>query len=391
MPDALLALNAGSSSLKFALYAKSASRLARIAAGQIEGIGTAPHLGIDGPDGARVDRVWPAGANRSHEDLLDALFGEIERLLGADRLIGVGHRVLHGGSEFWRPTLLTEDVLRRLDELVPLAPLHQPHNLAAVRAIRTVRAGLPQVGAFDTAFHHTMPEVARRLALPRAFEAEGLRRYGFHGLSFEYIAGELPALAPGSNRVVVAHLGNGASLCAMLGGRSVDTTMSFTPLDGLVMGTRSGALDPGAVLYLLRRGLGADALEDLLYHRSGLLGLSGISSDMRTLLASDATAACEAVESFVFRCARETAALASSLGGLDALVFTAGIGENAPQVRAAVAGRLAWFGVALDDAANERNAARISSRDSRVAVFVVPTDEQLMIARHTLAVLEGKS
>ena len=391
MPDALLAFNAGSSSLKFALYAASGRQLTRTAAGQIEGIGSAPHLSISSAGGAVAERRWPAGENLGHEDLLGALFGEIERLLGADRLLGVGHRIVHGGSEFWRPTSLTDDVLRRLDKLVPLAPLHQPHNLAAVRAILTVRPGLPQIGTFDTAFHHTMPAVARRLALPRASEADGLRRYGFHGLSFEYIAGELPALAPECDRVVVAHLGNGASLCAMRGGRSLDTTMSFTPLDGLVMGTRCGALDPGVVLYLLRQGRDADALEDLLYHRSGLLGVSGISSDMRTLLASDAAAAREAVELFVFRCAREAAAMAASLGGLDALVFTAGIGENAPPVRAAVADRLAWLGVTLDGAANERNATRISRTDSRVAAFVVPTDEQLMIARHTLAVLRGRS
>ncbi len=393
MPDALLALNAGSSSLKFALYEiGAADRLARTATGLLEGIGTAPHLTATDVGGkASFDRRWQHGEELSHEALFDALFGQIEQLLGRDRLVGVGHRIVHGGVEFYGPTILTPEVLRRLEALVPLAPLHQPHNLAAIRAVAAVRPNLPQVGCFDTGFHHGMPPVARRFALPPPFEADGIRRYGFHGLSYEYIAGELPAIAPELESVIVAHLGNGASLCALKDGRSIDTTMSFTPLDGLVMGTRCGALDPGAVLHLMRRGMPADEIEDLLYHRSGLLGVSGVSSDMRALLASPAPAARAAIELFVFRCAREAGALAASLGGIDGLVFTAGIGENAPAIRAAIAGRLAWLGVTLDPAANADNATRISTADSRVAVLVVPTDEQLMIARHTLAAIATKS
>jgi acetate kinase len=390
MPDALLALNAGSSSLKFALYEIGAGRhLARTATGEIEGIGTAPHLvASDAAGKTPLERRWPAGERLSHEALFDALLGEIEQRLVGDRLCGVGHRIVHGGAEFAAPTILSDEVLRRLDALVPLAPLHQPHNLAAIRAIAAVRPALPQIGCFDTAFHHDMPPAARRFGLPRSCEGEGIRRYGFHGLSYEYIAGELARLAPELHRIVVAHLGNGASLCALQDGRSVDTTMSFTPLDGLVMGTRCGALDPGVIVYLMRRGMDAEAIEELLYHRSGLLGVSGISSDMRALLASPAAAAREAIELFVFHCARQTAALAASLGGLDAIVFTAGIGEHAPTIRAAIAERLAWLGVELDPTANANGMMRIGTPASRVAALVVPTDEQLMIARHTLALID---
>ncbi|HKS88828.1 MAG TPA: acetate/propionate family kinase [Stellaceae bacterium] len=390
MADALLALNAGSSSLKFALYRiGGADRLARTATGQIEGIGTAPHLTArDAAGEACFEHRWPDGARLGHEVLFGELFGRIERLLGGERLVAVGHRIVHGGDEFVRPAALTEAVLRRLDELVALAPLHQPHNLAAVRAVAAARPHLPQIGCFDTAFHHKMPAAARRFGLPASVAGADIRRYGFHGLSYEYIAGELATLASDLERVVVAHLGNGASLCALRGGRSIDTTMSLTPLDGLLMGTRCGALDPGVVLYLLRRGMSADEVEDLLYHRSGLFGVSGFSSDMRELLASPGSEAKAAIELFVYRCARETAALAASLGGLDAIVFTAGIGEHAPAIRAAVAERLAWLGIEIDAAENARNATRIGTPESRVAVLVVPTDEQLMIARHTLAAIE---
>ena len=389
MPDALLALNAGSSSVKFALYELAAgNRLARSATGQIEGIGSAPHLTASDASGATtLDRRWPDGDSLGHEALFGELFGRIEERLGGDRLLGVGHRIVHGGTEFRGSARIDDGVLRRLDALVPLAPLHQPHNLAAIRAIAAVRPGLPQIGCFDTAFHQTMPAEAWRLALPRNFADEGVRRYGFHGLSYEYIAGELQRIAPGLDRVVVAHLGNGASLCALKRGRSIETTMSFTPLDGLVMGTRCGALDPGVVLYLVRRGIKAGEIEDLLYHRSGLLGVSGIASDMRTLLASPLPEAQEAVALFVYRVAGETAALAAALGGLDAVVFTAGIGENAPSIRAMIAARLAWLGLDLDAAVNARGATRISTAESHVAALVIPTDEQLVIARHTLATL----
>ncbi len=292
---------------------------------------------------------------------------------------------MHGGDRFSDPVRLDGNVMAALDALVPLAPLHQPHNLAAVRAVAQARPKLLQVGCFDTAFHRTMPPIATRLALPCAL---GLRRYGFHGLSYEFIAGRLRALAPGlaAGRVVVAHLGNGASLCAMRDGRSIETTMGFTALDGLVMGTRPGSLDPGVILYLLQsRGMDAAAVEDLLYHRCGLLGVSGISSDMRDLAASTEPAAREAIELFTYRIAGETAALASALGGIDGFVFTAGIGEHDAAIRAAVCERLAWLGVALDPAANAAGQGRISAGSSRVAVWVVPTDEEAVIARHTQA------
>jgi acetate kinase len=314
-----------------------------------------------------------------------------ENHLGADTLIAVGHRIVHGGPDHDRPELATPELLALLDKLTPLAPLHEPHNLAPIRALRSVRPALPQVACFDTAFHHFLPKVATRFALPREFEAAGVRRYGFHGLSYEYIALQLRKLAPelGAGKVIAAHLGNGASLCAMQAGRSVDTTMGFTALDGLVMGTRCGTIDPGVILYLEReRAMSAKQVEDLLYQKSGLLGVSGgISSDMRTLLASSDIHAKEAIELFVFRIAREIGALTSSLGGLDGIVFTAGIGEHAPQIRAQVCQRLGWLGVQLDDDANARDAGVISSAQSRVTVRVIPTDEEAMIAHHTLDVV----
>ena len=389
---AVLALNAGSSSVKFALFAAGeGDRLARAAHGQIEGIGGAPRFLAHDPAGAAlVDRRFPEGS--THEDLLGALLGFVGAQLDGAALRAVGHRVVHGGTRFDRPVLVTEPILAALAALIPLAPLHQPHNLAPIRAIAATRPDLPQVACFDTGFHHAMPELATRFALPRALTEAGIRRYGFHGLSYEFIARRLRVLAPGlaAGRVIAAHLGNGASLCAMADGRSVDTTMGFTALDGLMMGTRSGNLDPGVVLHLIaQRGMTAASVEDLLYHRSGLLGVSGVSNDMRTLLASPDPRAAEAVDLFVFRIARETGALTASLGGLDGLVFTAGIGEHAAPVREAVCARLAWLGVRLDPVANARGAGRISAPDSAVAVWVVPTDEEAMIAHHTVETLRG--
>lgn len=399
MVDAILVVNAGSSSIKFALYDLAAdarlaaeARLATVAHGQIEGIGTAPHLLMLGPDhDVRAERYWPVGESHTHEDLLDPLLALIEKELAGTALRAVGHRVVHGGDQHFAPTLMTSALSETLAKLTPLAPLHQPHNLAAIRAIAALRPGLPQVACFDTGFHHGVAPVVSRLALPRRFAEEGVRRYGFHGLSYEFIARRLgecaPALAQG--KVIAAHLGNGASLCAMEGGHSVDTTMGFTALDGLVMGTRTGSIDPGVVLYLMQRhGLDAAAIEDLLYHRSGLLGVSGISADMRTLLASRDPRAREAVELFVFRCAREIGALTASLGGVDGVVFTAGIGEHAPDIRAAVAARLSWLGAVLDPVENARpttTARQISTQESRLALWVVPTDEEAMIAEHTRA------
>jgi acetate kinase len=386
---AILSLNAGSSSLKFALFEIEAPDDVRpMARGQIEGIGTAPHLIARDPAGAILtEQRWPDGGAMTHEAFFSALFAWVEAHLDGDALAAVGHRVVHGGAEFVAPTLVDDAVLVKLDALSPLAPLHQPHNLAAISAAQAVRPGLPQVACFDTAFHQTQPPVATRLALTRELEAAGVRRYGFHGLSYEYIAQRLrqldPAMAAG--RVIGAHLGNGASLCAMKGGVSLDTTMGFTAVDGLVMGTRCGALDPGVILYLVQAlGYSAQQIEDLIYRRSGLLGVSGLSSDMRVLTSSDAPAARDAVEVFVYRLAREAGALASSLGGLDGVVFTAGIGEHAADIRALACARLAWLGVEIDPDANARHAPVISSAASRVKVRVIPTDEEAMTALHTL-------
>ncbi len=388
MTDAILALNAGSSSLKFSLFEVGPGQTLKTnARGQIESIPDAPHFTAEDGSGRTLDDRRLASPASSYSALIAEVMDWVESRNGADRLIGVGHRVVHGGVRYYRPERVTDDLIAALDALTPLAPLHQPHNLAPIRAIAQTHPGLAQIACFDTAFHHTMPAVATRFAIPRDYEAEGVRRYGFHGLSYEYIAGRLAELAPGlaRGRAIVAHLGNGASLCALKAGRSIDTTMGFTALDGLVMGTRCGDLDPGVILYLEQRhGMRADAIETLLYKQSGLLGVSGLSGDMRTLQASDDPHAREAIDLFIFRLAREAGALAASLGGLDGLVFTAGIGEHAPAIRAAVCRRLDWLGVRLDPAANDRNALIISTSDSRVAAYVIPTDEDRMIARHVL-------
>lgn len=385
MTDAILCLNAGSSSLKFAVFEIAPGQEpAPAARGQIDGIGFDPRMTARDETGfVMADRRWPDGASLTHEDFFQDLFHWIDAHLGRDRLVGVGHRIVHGGVEFSAPRLIDDQVLGRLDALSPLAPLHQPHNLATVRAARAVRPGLPQVACFDTAFHLTQPEVATRFALPREYEAQGVRRYGFHGLSYAYISRRLAALdrQAREGRVIAAHLGAGASLCAMKGGASIDTTMGFTALDGLVMGTRSGAIDPGVLLYLMQsKGLDAKRIEDLLYHHSGLVGVSGISADMRALLGSPEPHAREAVELFAYSVARHTGALASSLGGLDAFVFTAGIGEHAPQVRSMICERLAWLGIEIDADANAKSASVISTPSSRVSVRVIPTDEERMIA-----------
>lgn len=389
MVDAILTVNAGSSSIKFALSEADKS-LARIAAGEVENIGAAPHLTIRAGAKTVLEKTWPDAAKLDHEVLFDAVLRWVEAHLGGAKLAAAGHRIVHGGMAFTGPVRLNESVLQALDKLNQLAPLHEPHNLAAVRAIAALRPGLVQIGCFDTAFHHGMPQVAARFALPLALHEEGVRRYGFHGISYEYIAGKLRELAPriASGRVIAAHLGNGASMCAMADGKSVDSTMGFTALDGLVMGTRSGSIDPGVVLYLMQaRGMTAAEITGLLYKKSGLLGVSGISADMRDLLASPADAAKAAIELFVYAAARHAGALASALGGLDGLVFTAGIGEHAPPVRAAICARLGWLGVEISGPANAANAPVISSAASRVEVRVIPTDEEAMIARHCLGFL----
>jgi acetate kinase len=391
MADVILAVNTGSSSIKISLFAQEAAgRLAPSLHGEIAGLGTAPRFTLRDVAGTVLDeRSWSAGGV-GHEDFFAEILPSIDRALAQDRLVAAGHRIVHGGSRLSMPVRVDDPLLHELEALTPLAPLHQPQSLGALRAIKALRPDLPQVACFDTAFHHSQAPVARRFALPRELTESGILRYGFHGLSYEYVASRLGELAPplARGKIVVAHLGNGASLCALERGQSVDTTMSFTALDGLPMGTRCGALDPGVILYLLQaRQLSVDAVQDLLYHRSGLLGVSGISSDVRTLLASDHPHAREAIELFVFRIARETGALAATLGGLDGFVFTAGIGEHAAEIRQRVCDRLGWLGLRLDDDANRRHGPRINAPDSRAAVWVVPTNEEMMIARHTRALL----
>ena len=387
MRQAVLALNAGSSSLKFALFEVGAET--SLLRGQMEGIGTAPHFTAQDASGAVLgERRWADGDAPAYDALLGELLAFIDTHPGGDGLVAVGHRVVHGGREFRAPAVIDPAVLAKIEALTPLAPLHQPHSVAPVRAIMAARPGLAQVACFDTAFHATMPAVATRVALPFAYAAEGVRRYGFHGLSYEFIARrlrrDLPHLAGG--RVVVAHLGSGASLCAMRDGKSVDTTMGMTALDGLLMGTRAGATDPGVLLYLLQQhAMSPQALEHLLYNESGLLGISGLSSDMRTLLASTDQRARDAVELFVFRVARETAAMAASLGGLDGFVFTAGIGEHAPEIQDMVCARLRWMGVSLG--ARGAGGTCISGAGSVVEVHVIATDEEAMIGQHTVAAL----
>ncbi len=398
MTEAVLALNAGSSSIKFALYARgvggaaarkpnsaNAGQLHLSSRGQIESIGHAPHFQAKSPSGRVLEEQrWPGAATQTHETLLHTLLIWVDSHLGGDHLIAAGHRIVHGGPDLHGPEAVTPELLAKLDRLTPLAPLHQPHNLSPIRAIQKIRPELPQVACFDTAFHRTMPPVATRLALPRRFATEGVRRYGFHGLSYAFIAQKLRETAPelASGRVIVAHLGNGASLCAMRNGTSVDTTMGFTALDGLVMGTRCGTTDPGAILYIQQtHEISAADMEHMLYEQSGLAGVSGISNDMRTLLASREQAAREAVELFVFRIARETGGLVSSLEGLNGFIFTAGIGENSAAIREAVCTKLAWLGIELDAQANTRNHTRISTPQSRIEVRVIPTDEELMIAQ----------
>jgi acetate kinase len=389
MAGLILAVNAGSSSLKFALFGADGTGPAT-ARGEITDLAAAPHLLVhDAVGSILLDTQLPAGLADPFAAALDALLAFAESHLGGHGLAAVGHRIVHGGADHVAPALITPTLLSELVALTPLDPLHMPHSLAPVHAVAKARPGLEQAACFDTAFHHTLPPVARRVAIPRAWELEGVRRYGFHGLSYEFIAGQLaeraPALATG--RVIVAHLGSGASLCALRHGASIATTMGFSALDGLVMATRCGSLDPGVILYLLRKGLSAADIEDMLYRHSGLLGVSGLSDDLRVLMASEDPRASEAVELFTYRIATEAGGLASALGGLDGLVFTAGIGEHSACIRGAVCDRLAWLGVRLDQHANNGQPGRISSPDSAVEVWVIPTDEEAVIARHTQGLL----
>jgi acetate kinase len=394
MTDAVLTINAGSSSLKFSVYRIGEDDQPELSAkGQIEGIGTSPHFVANGADGqVLVDERWPDERGFDHERSFRVIGSWLREHFGDRPLLGVGHRVVHGGPDFAAPVRVSPAVLAKLEALCALAPLHQPHNLAGIRAVARAAPEVPQVACFDTAFHRSHPDVADWFAIPRALHDEGVRRYGFHGLSYEYIARTLPQVAPeiAGGRVVVAHLGNGASMCAIEAGRSIDSTMGFTALDGLPMGTRCGAIDPGVLLYLMRvHAMDADAIERLLYHECGLKGVSGISSDMRDLLASDDPRAALAIDLFVWRICRELGALAGALEGIDGLVFTAGIGEHSAEIRERVCRRAAWLGIALDDAANHAGGPRITTAGSSPSAWVVRTNEEEMIARHTLAVLRS--
>jgi acetate kinase len=390
--DAILVVNAGSSSLKFQVFATDGTReLRRLVKGQMDGIGTRPRLRADAPE--KTDQTF---APETVPDLPAAIQVTAAWLRETQKvdLVAVGHRVVHGGPEYDRPVLVDENILARLERYVSLAPLHQPHNLAPIRLLLQRRPELPQVACFDTAFHRGHSGVADHYAIPERLYAEGVRRYGFHGLSYEYIAERLGQVAPNvaKGRVIVAHLGSGASMCALAGGRSVESTMGFTALDGLPMGTRPGQLDAGVVLYLLQqKGMTAREVQDLLYRDCGLKGLSGVSNDVRELDQSSDPRAAFALEYFIYRIGLQAGMLAAALNGLDAFVFTAGIGENSVNVRTRVAEKIAWLGAALDPAANAAREMLISQPDSRVALYMLPTDEELMIARHTLGLLSRRS
>jgi acetate kinase len=391
--DCVIVINAGSSSIKFSMFSGPALELAL--RGKIENLyaGVTRFIAQDAGGKLLGERHWP-DAPINHEEGMRFLVDFAQTHLDGHRVVAVGHRIVHGGVQYSQPQMLDDGVLRELDKLVPLAPLHLPHNLAPVRAVARLAPDVPQVGCFDTAFHAGQPAVAQAFALPAHITERGVRRYGFHGLSYEYIASRLPqadASLAGA-KVVAAHLGNGASMCAMWSGRSVASSMGFTAVDGLPMGTRCGALDPGVVLYLIDElGMDVAAVQKLLYQESGLLGVSGISADMRTLEQSDDPRARAAIALMVYRIGRELGSLAAALGGLDALVFSGGIGENSVAMREAVCRDAAWLGVKIDTAANQANprgVARISSAESKVAVWVVPANEELMIARHTLSMVE---
>jgi len=387
MHDYALVLNAGSSSLKFCVYARPQANDWHLESrGQIEGIGASPRILARDADGRTLIDQTPSTPVDDGAGALEALAVWLRSMYGGGRVLGVGHRVVHGGARYTGPVIVTGQVLAELHGLIPLAPLHQPHNLAAIEAVSERLPGTPQVACFDTSFHRTQSTLAELIALPDEICQAGVRRYGFHGLSYEYIATALPRVAAdiARARVIVAHLGNGASLCALRDGKSVDSSLGFTALDGLCMGTRPGGVDPGVILYLFQNlGLSAPEVETILYKQSGLLAISGISSDMRDLLASGERKARLAVDYFVYRAAKEIGALAAVLGGIDGLVFTAGIGENSAEIRRRICESSAWLGIKLDAEANARNALRISVAESRVSVWVIPTNEELMIARHT--------
>ncbi len=391
MGQAIIVLNAGSSSLKFSVYAVADPKLDLIAHGQIEGLETAPRFTAKDHNGnSLADAKLPVGQDFGHPQAFSHIANWIEEHYASQySTTGIGHRIVHGGAKFKAPTRINSEVISELEKLIPLAPLHQPHNLAAVKAVSQSHPNLPQVACFDTAFHQDRSSVSMRFAISDEFFQQGIRRWGFHGLSYESIIGSLretePTLAKG--RVIVAHLGNGASLCAIRDGRSVDTTMGFSVLDGLPMGTRCGSLDPGVILYWLANGMTPAQIEELLYKKSGLLGISGVSNDVRELLKSSKPLATEALDYFVYRIVREIGSLTAALGGLDALIFTAGIGENSSVIRQRVCQSLGWLNVAIDSQANQNNSRRISTAGSSPVVFVIPTDEEGVIAQQTRRML----
>jgi acetate kinase len=391
MPDAIAVLNAGSSSLKFSVFEERGKEFELIVRGQAEGLATQPRfVAKDAVGKVLSENAWGEGVDLGHDGALEHLVAFLRADFSRHKLAGIGHRVVHGGSEYTQPIRVNATILAALERYIPLAPLHQPHNLAPIRSLLERSPQLSQVACFDTAFHSGAPPVSNAFALPRAITDRGVRRYGFHGLSYEYIAGVMPQFEEraASGRTVALHLGNGSSMCAIAAGKSVASTMGFTAADGLPMGTRCGSLDPGVILYLMDElKMDARAVEKLIYQQSGLLGMSGISSDMRTLEASSAPEAKAAIDVFIYRIGRELGSLAAALGGLDAIVFTAGIGENSRSLRERVCRDAAWLGVELDAAANERSGPRISTAGSRVSAWVIPTNEELMIARHTRRVL----
>jgi acetate kinase len=387
MDDFVLVLNAGSSSLKFCVYRRPHTEAWRLEArGQIEGIGTAARFTAKDAKDQKIADEKLGEAVRDARQALDSLASWLRSRYQGAKILGVGHRVVHGGAKYSKPTVVTPQILKELRELIPLAPLHQPHNLAPIEAIFERLPDVPQVACFDTAFHRGQSAVAELVPLPHEIRDKGVQRYGFHGLSYEYIASVLPQVAPeiAQGRVIVAHLGSGASMCAIKEGKSIESTLGFTALDGLCMGTRPGSVDPGVILYLFQiLGLSAKQVEEMLYKKSGLLGISGISNDMRDLLTNNEPAARLAVDYFIYQSAKEIGSLAAVLGGVDGLVFTAGIGEHSAEIRQRICEASAWLGVELDAAANEAKGPRISRQGSRISVWVVPTNEELMIARHT--------
>ncbi len=389
--ERIAVINAGSSSIKFALFEEDGEQRL-LFRGQIENIGVGPRLTVHDSAGEKVSENEWGAKELDHGSATKVILQTAIGLLGGKPVAGVGHRVVHGGSNFTAPALVTKDVVESLKALCPLAPLHQPHNIAPIEAIQSAAPHIPQVACFDTAFHQSQPHIAQAFALPRELTDSGIRRYGFHGLSYDFVSGHLRDVAPehADKRLIIAHLGNGASLCAIHHGRSVATTMGFTAVEGLVMGTRCGSIDPGVLIYLMdEHGMDARALENLIYKKSGLLGVSGITSDMRTLRASDDPKAREAIDLFIYRIVREIGSLAAAVGGIEGLIFTGGIGQRDAKTRNEVVTGCAWLGAAIDEQSNAKGEGRIDAPSSSIPIWVLPTDEERVIARHTAAVLEG--